>query len=163
MFIDVCFPKGNEDKFIEVAERLDLKGLLFIYSDKRKATEIKSRLNCKLNAFCGFVEKKRGIFYEICVVNETKKFSYLPDFKIPVTQVHIKELAGFGFPLILQAGLIKNQKKAELCSRLSLVLDLCHKYGVRVVVASCATSPFLLLSCYGARAILKTLGSTKKY
>jgi hypothetical protein len=162
MFVDICFPNGNEDKFIVVAEQLNLHGLVFIYSDKRKAAETNSGLNCRLTVFCGFFEKKRGVFDEICIINGTKRFGYLADLRVPITQVHIKELAEADLPLILQIGILKNQKRAELANKLSFILDLCNKYKVCVVASSCTNSPFLLLSQVGAGAILKTLGSSKR-
>jgi hypothetical protein len=160
---DVCFPKGNEEKFVEIAEKLNLRELFCIYHDKRKATEISSKLKTKLKVLCGYTEKKHGIFEEICIINYTKKFGFLPDLRIPITQVHIKELANMDLPLILQVGLLKNLKKAELANKMSFILKLCHKYKVEVIVSSCAASPYLLISPHEAQSILKTLCATANY
>jgi hypothetical protein len=36
MFIDVCIPSNNEEEFISVAEKIETKGLLFLYEKEEK-------------------------------------------------------------------------------------------------------------------------------
>jgi len=54
--IDIVFPKDNEQEFIDIAKRLKLKGLCFVYPDvKSKETLDELRKNTKLKIYHGLL------------------------------------------------------------------------------------------------------------
>jgi len=62
MFVDVVFPKGNEEKFISVAEKLGYSGVCFVYdfssADVKKIQQKIEKLrkkSKKVNVYLGFV------------------------------------------------------------------------------------------------------------
>ncbi len=64
MFVDVVFPKGNEEKFISVAEKLGYSGLVFVYdfssADVKKIQqriEMLKERSKKIGIYLGFVAK----------------------------------------------------------------------------------------------------------
>jgi RNase P/RNase MRP subunit p30 len=61
MFIDVCIPKDNEDKFIFIAEKLDIKGLLFLYEKEDKTGKLSElQKKTKLKLYSGLLVTKNA-------------------------------------------------------------------------------------------------------
>jgi hypothetical protein len=162
MFTDICFPSSNEQEFIAVAEKIGTGSLFFIYKDRRIIKGIRLPKTEKINVFIGFIEKKTGAFEQISFADSTKKISYFSDARFPITQVHIKDLAVLGLPLVLPVGRIIKQKNPDIRKRLPLILLLCHKYKVNVIAASSAIFPYDLIPDKDIVSALKILGAKDK-
>jgi hypothetical protein len=160
MFIDVCFPNKNEEKFIEIAKKLGTSCLCFVYDSPSKAKMVEDN---EIKIFYGFISVKnkeslvfssnfpQGIFsmkntvFFIRDFENSKKSFFTP---LPlINQVIIKEAydkgnsLGFGLPLI-----IKSKSYPKKISQVCFLMRLCKKYGVNVVIASFSYFPYELRS-----------------
>jgi hypothetical protein len=151
MFVDVCFPKNNELLFANIAEKLGINGLLFIYSDKRSITNMKQKNNLKFGGFYGFLEKKSDFFEQINVEGKMVLIFKTDTISSP-TQVHIKELGALSIPLIIPL-------VWPIRQRLPLVLELCYKHGIKIAPSCCATFPYGLRPSYETASMFKMLGA----
>jgi len=81
MFIDLVLPKNNEKEFIEIAERLKINGLCFVYSFKNKEDFLKKNEKMKnlqekteIKLFSGIIADSRNI-------SKAKKLSKIVIYK----------------------------------------------------------------------------------
>lgn len=139
MFIDVCIPKNNEEEFITIAKKLNIKGLCFIdgkikeYNFKTIFGSLKKGklLFEPLNKNIG--NKKRVYYY---TSNKSKSFHF-PSYLTQVTIKKIKENNSiFLIPLF--------EVKQENIEELVFLIKLCEKYKIRFSFASFASSPYEL-------------------
>ncbi|MBN2368625.1 hypothetical protein JXC34_06395 [Candidatus Woesearchaeota archaeon] len=163
MFVDVCFPADNENEFIKIAEKLGTEGLCFVYDDPKKTPELKSKNKLKLfsaiiaadpskikkknradlilSTDLSKIAKPQEVHYYYSPEKNEKKSFHFPS---RITQVPMKEIAsknkmlGISFNMIL--------KNPGNCEKLSFVLNLSEKYGVKAFVASFADNPYGLRS-----------------
>ncbi len=84
MFIDLVLPKSNEKEFIEIAEKLKIDGLCFVYSFKNKEDFLKKnekmknlQEKTKLKLFSGIIADSRNI-------SKAKKLSKIVIYKFVI-------------------------------------------------------------------------------
>ncbi|MEK6916271.1 MAG: hypothetical protein AABW92_00870 [Nanoarchaeota archaeon] len=169
MFVDVCFPKNNEKEFLDVAEKLSIDGLLFIYDNDKEKKEIKHDKIKIFNGYTHNVNTSKAVILEPLDENISKRkniiYIYLPEDESPkfhfplkkINQVLMKELklnnklVGLSFGKIL-AGKTKDIEK------ISFIDILAKKYEVNVFFASFACSPHEIRSKNDLIGVCKTLG-----
>lgn len=64
MFVDIVFPKRNEEKFVLIAERLGYAGICFVYDYSNDAKKIRQKIDkldekSKIDIYLGFVAKPK--------------------------------------------------------------------------------------------------------
>ena len=171
MFIDVCFPRNNEKRFIEIGEKIGTKGLVFLYDNKSKIPKIKNS-KIKTWQFClnnnqdysgkeiifrnnlENISKKKNIIYFYEGFKKIIKNFHSPTKNI--TQVKIKtlkeqeKLFGISFNYILTCS-------AEELEIMSFILRLCMKYNLTLFLASFAKNPLALRSEQELKSVLNEL------
>jgi RNase P/RNase MRP subunit p30 len=160
MFVDVCFPNKNEEKFIEIAKKLKTKSLCFVYDSPSKAKMIENK---KIKIYYGFLSGRVGgslnfsSDFPAGIFSMKNTVFFIRDFKhdkrsfftplSSINQVIIKEVCAkenslaFGLPLMT-----KSKMHPKKISQLSFVMGLCEKYNVTSIIGSFAYSPFELRS-----------------
>ncbi len=159
MFIDVCFPNNNEDTFIEIAKKLGVPAILFIYHDKKtlKNVNIDASKGSVVQYF-GTIEKKEGFLISVRVGDYNKKLLlWNIEDKNVITQVHVKEVSMKNFPVVLPLSTLYAKRRLDLLQKYSLIFRLCQKYKVTTVAASCAESPYELRSEKEIYSLVKTI------
>jgi len=159
MFTDVCFPKNNEEKFIEIAKKLSINSLLFIYEDKIrkfvdkdiKIFQISKKSKLIFTNKLNFHSKKKKVYYFDNFIN--KKNFHAPS-KI-ITQVHTKEFDTFGFSF----SYFLKKRDMELFKFLFVLLK---KYNKNVFFASFAKFPYELRSESNLISFAKLIGCDSK-
>lgn len=161
MFIDICFPKNNENEFIEIAKKLSTKALCFVYDDYRKIKVLKSTKIKIYNAINTISDKKINMNYfqfsnDLKLISNKKIINYIDEtslkirnFHIPIkdiTQVHMKEYRDKNKILGISFNSIFTKKDNDLIEKLTFIIKLAQKYNVDVFIASFAQSPFFLRS-----------------
>jgi len=157
MFIDIVFPKNNEEEFLEIAEKLGSK-LCFAYTEKEfKKKKEKYEFACCYNsntkdAFVISDRAERGSF-------ENSRINLIFDLeKSPSNdRIHQREsgfnhilakitkeknkFIGFNFSLILNTD---TKERARLLGRMMQNVKICRKYKVNIYVGSFAREPYEL-------------------
>ncbi|MFA6074094.1 MAG: hypothetical protein WC758_08305 [Candidatus Woesearchaeota archaeon] len=160
MFIDVCLPKDNEEKFIEIAEKLGTSGLLFLY-DKQEKNLSGLREKTKLKLYAGLIVKtntnKPGIMFakgeQQNMENRNLRFMY--DFE-EIEQKDSFHYRRSGANQVL-ANIMKEKNKVMvfdmekiftslrqkefLLGRMTQNLMLAKKYKLDTIICSFATKP----------------------
>ncbi len=113
MFVDIVFPKNNEKKFIEMAEKLNIQGICFAYDFKNKKDfiENKEKVNklkekTKINLFTGIVAEQKDL-------SKAKQITKFVICKSPEDNRHVFEK---GRPSVIFE-LEKTAKKDSMHSR----------------------------------------------
>ena len=163
MFIDICFPKNNEEAFIDTAKKLSTDGLCFIYDnvkDIRRITDkdIRTYSGLVVKDVSGSKAEAAGIILcsDMRNISKNEKIHYffLPEkkgkksfhFPVRVTQVTFKELRdknkmlGISFNSVLRNPL--------LLEKTAFAMMLCRKYKVKMFIASFARDPYELRGKY---------------
>ena len=180
MFIDICYPKKNERKFIEIAKKLNTKALCFVYREEKNVSKVDSDIQLyhaleikntnklkKLKDIDFFVSSKisrnipnkKKIVYYYSPGTKTKSFHY-PIDKSHVLFKELKEkdiLVGLSFNEIL-----KCTKFPAIIEKTAFFLKLCEKYKVKVFIGSFADTPYELRSRKDLEAVLDVLKLTNK-
>ncbi|MBN1502628.1 hypothetical protein JW930_03720 [Candidatus Woesearchaeota archaeon] len=157
MFVDICFPEDNEESFIDVAEKLGTKALLFIYND-RKAPKKKFAGN-KLTLYRGYILKNKNKFAcsktDLVLsmpssrkIIEDKSVNMLFDFEVSdnsLNHVFFKlirnknKLLGIGI-----SNLLDHEREEEILQNLVQTVKLSRKYNLDMITASFADEPYKL-------------------
>lgn len=163
MFIDIAIPKGNEEKFIERAKKLETKGLIFLYKEHKKENldKIKSLNSKEFPIYSAFLVKDK-IYpkYDYYFSNgerkdfESKKTNMVFDLEIKfgkdkhhyrssgLNQVLCglakeKDITiGFNFQVLLTS-----KKRDQVLGRMFQNIMLCKKYKNKILIASFAKKP----------------------
>lgn len=113
MFVDIVFPDNNEKKFIEIAEKLGIEGLCFVYNIKNKKDflEKKEKINkikekTKINLFTAIISEPKD-------VRKSRQITKLIICKSPEDNRHVFEK---GKPAVIFE-LEKTAKKDSMHSR----------------------------------------------
>jgi RNase P/RNase MRP subunit p30 len=183
MFIDVCIPKDNEQEFIDVAERLGTKGLLFLYEDEKKEKEQKQKIealqkNSKLKLFSGFLVRKntnsRGItfakaeqqniengnlrfLYDFEEQEQRDSFHYRRSGANQVLCEIMKEKEKV-FVLDMEKILNFSRQREMLLGRMKQNLMLIQKYKLNVIICSFATKPENLRASMEYSSLIRAFG-----
>lgn len=181
--IDIVFPEQNEEKFIEMAERLGYASLCFFYKELKPAykTHIEHlQKKTKIRLYTASSISK-NINPDIIVVKTADARQWLENRKTDlvygvessserdsITQTksglnHIlcsiaKEkgkIIGFDFSSILQAA---GNKRTVIIARIMQNIRLCRKYRVETAIASFAHSPMHMRNPYDLKALFSFLG-----
>lgn len=182
MFVDVCFPNKNEKDFINVANKLKTKGLVFVYTNKETSQKsfVKSG---KLKTYSGLLlnekNKQSGSFDVvftnnfIAVKKSHKKTVYFYDnpnekhsFHAPlksINQVIIKDIQKNNAMVALSFHYLLNCKKnPRIFEELKFIVKLCEKYNVKMCIASFARLPIELRSKIDLISMARFLGMNTK-
>ncbi|MEM4397260.1 MAG: hypothetical protein QW757_01385 [Candidatus Woesearchaeota archaeon] len=159
-FIDICFPKNNEISFIEVAQKIKTKELIFVYEKKDFEIQKKHNSENKENNFKSQDAKNNSIIIkkfclgkDIFVFNENikkqkNKLCFIDskhnNFRLPdrLTQVYVKTLKENNLSIIISPKILKNNSY-EL-GKYVLFVNLCKKYKVNLFISSLAENPYEL-------------------
>jgi RNase P/RNase MRP subunit p30 len=165
MFIDVCFPNKNEEKFIEVAKKLKTDGLIFVYNKSNDSKYKFNTFQAQLNKY----EKNKIIISNELVPNYTKKnniifyYNGLKDEKKNffqplknVNQVFFKQIKNKPFGISFSY-LINNSYKDDIFEKYKYLITLGQKYNVKLFISSFAKTPFELRSKNELSAIFSLL------
>lgn len=144
MFVDICYPKGNENEFMKVAAALGTKKLCFIYEKPTKIETSFTGTFLQNHASFSFLDLEKKIpqrkNFIYCIQNlEDEKKHFNKPSKI-LTQVYIKDikenLLGISFHEI-----VNNPKQFE---KIVFYAKMAKKYKIRLFIASFARSPYML-------------------
>jgi len=167
MFVDICIPKNNEKKFIEIAEKLGTKALLFLYdkkpkdlNDLQKETKVKLFFDSKKNFAVGErknVENKNIKFlYGFEELEEKDSVHYR---RSGMNQVIGKLMKDKKKILVIDMEKIISAKRNEvLLGRLKQNLVLAKKYKLDLIICSFATKPENLRSGKDYEALIRVMG-----
>jgi RNase P/RNase MRP subunit p30 len=167
MFIDVCIPKNNEKEFIDVAEKLETGGLLFLYEkedkgengEKTKLAELQKKTKIKLYAGLLVLRNtnRPGITFAKAeqqnIENRNLKFMY--DFEeqeekdsfhyrrsganqVLCTMMKEKEKV---FVFDMEKILTNSKTREKLLGRMIQNLMLVRKYKLESIICSFAAKP----------------------
>ena len=181
--MDLVFPQGNEKEFLEIASKLEINDLVFVYSldNFKKVDGVK----------CGVIvdsekqvdKAKKLSSFVIIKANEDKNRHYLEKSKVDMVfdfEASAKEdflhsrrgglnhitariahdkgkMVGFSFSSVLNSF-----NRPRLLGRVMQNIKLCRKYKVKVFTGSFATNPYGLRSSHDLKAFFITLGMEPK-
>jgi hypothetical protein len=179
--LDIVFPDNNEQEFIKLAKRLDYKGIIFIYDDKKKVkkltsdfpfkqavlcppTKIRPIQDAGLLAVCKGSEKARESIERaadmVFAVEDERKDS-LHYRRSGLNQVLCKFAKSKNVAIGLDFNSILTSRKsyrALIMGRMMQNIVLCRKYKVKMVIASFAKTPYQMRSPQDIRAFFHVLG-----
>jgi len=173
MYVDVCFPDNNEKDFVEMAKRIGIGGLLFLYDDLPKEKIKTEKIKIWYGIYCKNPNKKsKSLLFTDTLKrnipkNENLVYFYTPEeekkksFHFPTRKNHvlIKELKEknklFGFSFVS----IKDTKNFE---KIEFFINLCKKYDINSFLASFARQPYFLRNEIHMRALGKAIGMMPK-
>lgn len=184
MFIDIAIPSGNEEKFIEVAKKLDTKELIFLYEDKKNMEKANLSDSEDFKIYTGLIVQKNNIqkgkqdfnfapakrqFFEnkhldyVFEAEQEEKKDHLHYRKSGLNQIRCnlankKEIIiGFSFNQLL-----KENNKEIILGRMMQNAKLCRKYGCEAKIASFARNPYELRYRKDLIAFGQEIGLTHK-
>ncbi|MCF7866430.1 hypothetical protein K9L67_02480 [Candidatus Woesearchaeota archaeon] len=174
MSTEICIPNKNEEKFIEIAEKLDIKELIFLYNNKeadltkiQEKTKIKiltgklDKKNPKQTTFCkgtrqNIEDKNCTHIYGLETIEEKEHYHYR---KSGMNQVHAKLIKEKNKTLVFDIEKILESKEPEkILGRMKQNLKLAKKYDLKIIICSMATKPENLRTTKHYQALIKTLG-----
>ncbi|MGV8163023.1 MAG: hypothetical protein ACP5N2_06855 [Candidatus Nanoarchaeia archaeon] len=160
MFIDVCIPNNNEEKFIEVASRIGTKGLLFLY-DKQEKNLSELQKSTKIKLYSGILVKNNtnnpGITFakgeQQNIENRNLKFMYDFEEQEQKDSFHYRR-SGANQVLCnimkekekvmvfdMEKILLASKMRELLLGRMIQNLMLAKKYKLETIICSFATKP----------------------
>jgi RNase P/RNase MRP subunit p30 len=165
IFVDVCIPKDNELEFIQIAQRLGTKGLLFLYSDEKLEKQQIGKVSTlqkdtKVKLYTGLLilknTNKPGITFAKAEQQniENRNLKFLFDFeeqeekdsfhyrRSGANQVlcNIMKDKNKVFVLDMEK-IITSKQKEKLLGRMQQNLMLIKKYKLDSIICSFATKP----------------------
>lgn len=178
--IDVVFPKNNEEEFIELAEKLGIKSLVFVYDSNKKFYKSKDN---KIKIFNGLEinDKNKGLKNTADITfakgddlnNRQIVESVKPDviysaegsrskdfihqrasgFNHVIARIakEKKVIVGFNFSDLLQGNDL-------VIGRMMQNILLCRKFKLDVCIASFAKDPYDMRFLPDAKAFFETVG-----
>ncbi len=169
--IDIVFPNKNEQEFEEMAKKLGIEELIFVYKDNKNAKallvepkDVRKTHDKKIIAVCTAsreaIEREADIVYGFELL-ETKEHTHYR--ASGMNQVLCKLAAdkkvkiGFSFSEILNT---YGPKRAILLGRMKQNIAFCQKYKTPIKIASFATEPYQMRAEAELKAFFKQLGMT---
>jgi RNase P/RNase MRP subunit p30 len=187
--IDIVFPKENEQEFIEMAEKLGYKELIFVYEHKFPDTKDKFKTKLKIHdallvqhkkvisaknksklVFVKADEDNRPAFEQsrpslVFALEEAQSRDYMHQRGSGLNHIlcrlakENKVKIGFSFNSILAANTLT---RAQILGRIQQNIKLCRKYKCVTVIASFAKTPFEMRSPQNLMAFFIELGMHQK-
>jgi RNase P/RNase MRP subunit p30 len=173
MYADIVFPRGNEEEFIEIAEKLGYSAIIFAYGKTDKLPE--SMPNSKLKIFTAIVCEEKEIQKaknkaDIVLVKSTGNDRWVlekskADVLFGLEEVHRKDFMhhrasglnqvlcriaakkgkkiGLSFSSVLNSG---SMLRAQIMGKMMQNIRFCRKFKVGMVIASFAKKPYEMRS-----------------
>jgi hypothetical protein len=171
MFTDVCFPRGNEEKFLDTAKKLSIRSVCFIYYDSNKIKKAEKKGIAVYSG--GYKNSKQReldvIFSDNLMENRQfgEKIVFFLDIerffqKNKLTQVMIKELAASKKLVGVPISQIFNKPSVDILEKLRMFIRLCKKYKVPLYLASFAESPEQIRTKKDIAGLASCLGMNQK-
>jgi len=187
--IDIVFPDKNEKEFIEIAEKLGYKELIFVYEHKIPAQNPKLKTKLKLHdallvqhkkvissknksklVFVKATEDNRFAFEKsrpsmVFAIEEAQPRDYMHQRGSGLNHIlcklakENKVKIGFSFNSILNCNAMT---RAQLMGRMQQNILLCRKYKCKTAIASFAKTPYEMRSPKDLMAFFIELGMHQK-
>jgi hypothetical protein len=172
MGMNLCFPDENEKEYLDVAKRLSLSCLWFLYNDLK---EINRRKDEKIKIYYGITRENADalngeIDFILCSLlksgaNKGKKIIYYVgiDYLDNLTQVKIKEILDTNKKVIVPLNLVlEAEKSPRLVEKTIFLIHLFKKYNIDFCVSNFANSPYELRSEKEVLSVCDFLGVKKR-
>lgn len=153
--IDVVFPKNNEIEFIEMAKKLGLDGLCFVYGGKKDISKLDKSTKLKIFSTSSFAKASDPNSNRALIESRRADMVYALEDHERIDSMHFRDsglnhvlcklavdkevMMGFSFNSVLKAG---RRKRAVILGRMQQNARFSRKFGFKPVVASFAASPF---------------------
>jgi len=182
IFVDVCIPKDNELEFIQIAQRLGTKGLLFLYCDEKLEKEQIQKVSSlqkdtKVKLYTGLLilknTNKPGITFAKAEQQniENRNLKFMFDFeeqeekdsfhyrRSGANQVlcNIMKDKNKVFVLDMEK-IITSKQKEKLLGRMQQNLMLIKKYKLDSIICSFSTKPENLRAEKEYSSFIRALG-----
>lgn len=180
-YTDIVIPKENEQEFIEVAKKLGIKSILFLYEpkkqpNKKKLEEIKKQNpEIEINTANLILKNtnKQGMNFAKANIQtiQNKHVTHLFDIesleekdnhhyrRSGMNQATAKKIKEQGKTIIISTQqLIENKEPHKIIGRIQQNLELIKKYKLKTAIASIATKPENMRPEKETQALIKTLG-----
>ncbi|MFH1212335.1 MAG: RNase P subunit p30 family protein [Candidatus Woesearchaeota archaeon] len=183
-FIDIVVPGGNEEEFVRMAEKLGVKGLVFLYdSEPANLNELRKKTRLKLFSGiivkdmnrCGSLRKrfdillsypeKQGFESRMIDIVFDQEFDDKKDFmhsrNSGLNQVLAKLSKEKDKIIALDFGLLLSSKEQQriMLGRFMQNIMLQKKYKFRMIIASFAENPFQMRAPKDLASLLTVLGA----
>ncbi len=176
--IDIVRPDGDEKKFIKIAEKLGLTGLVFLYSKPKdlKTLQVTTKLklyvgsskgNCDIVVAEGkdnarHLLEKTGVDIVYGLERDDGRdhthYRYSGMNQVLAKIAYDKDkIICFDIGKVIDAS---GMKRAKLLGRMMQNIMLCKKYKVKMAAATFASSPYKMRDAYGIQALLNVIGMT---
>jgi len=179
-YTDIIIPKGNEQAFIEVANKIGIKSLLFLYEPKKINNEELEKIrksNPEIKIFTGNLILKNtnqtGINFAKANLQtlEHKYITHVFDLESleekdnhhyrtsGMNQAIAKKIKEQNKTIVISTEqIISNKEPQRVIGRIQQNLELIKKYDLKIAIASLATKPENMRPEKETQALLKTLG-----
>jgi RNase P/RNase MRP subunit p30 len=189
MAVDIVFPEGNEEKFMQMAEKLGYKSLVFCYAspkdvepfrkktsikilsaimvDSRTAQKMKGKADLLISSCSGDIRQMvEATPVDILIDAESSRNKDFIHHRNSGLNHIIANLASakkkaMGFSGALAIG-SRGMFRAQVMGRMMQNVRLCRKYKVKMVIASFAKAPFGMRSPHDLLSFCVILGMHPK-
>lgn len=175
--MDFCIPNNNEEDFIELAEKLNIEQLIFVYKNKESVKKIKSFKTALLVKPKEVVKFRKFADYIIVKSSDDDRFALeksKPDFMFGfeflakkdfmhqrasgLNEVFCKLAKKNKITLLFPfSDFLACKKKSLILGRLMQNKKLCKKYGVELRIVSFAKHPYQLRNVRDLNSFFKIL------
>ena len=172
MCMNICFPNQNEKEFLDVAKKISIPCLWFVYRNIKEIRKIKDE---KIKIYFGVGNERVGsleggvdfFMHDLSkgIITKNEKIFYCVDAEYLdyLNQVKIKEISDTNKRVVVPLNLVlKTNSSAKLIEKTIFLIRLFKKYNVAFVVSNFANSPYELKSEKEISALCGFLGIKKK-
>ncbi len=172
MITDIVIPNNNEKEFVEIAEKLGYKQLIFLYENEIPRLQFEARIMMVQKKAKGFAveadDKARAyleggnarIVYNLELGQKRdfmhQRASGLNHILCAIARDK-KKTIGFSFSTILNS---HGTAQAQLIGRLMQNIRLCRKFKVSMFIGSFAKNPFEMRAPRDLGAFFQAIGMT---
>jgi RNase P/RNase MRP subunit p30 len=182
MFVDICIPKDNEEKFVLIAEKLGIRGILFLYEKKEKnLSELKKKTKVKI--WTGLItEKTPGTKHALVFspghrhLIENKNISFHYGFetleegkdhlhyrKSGANQATMKIMKQKNKVLVISIeAILESKNQSKTLGRIKQNLMLAKKQKIPLITSSFATKPENMRGEEEQKALIRVLGTQEQ-
>ena len=191
MFREIVIPNNNEEEFIEVASRLGIRKLIFLYDPEEfdgklqdKTTKLNGSKGLKIESGFMMAQKnarhaKKGlmaakssekdrVFIEKYDVNlmfgleEAARKDYLHQRASGLNQIMCELLRKKNIAVGFSYSSLFDPQSYTIIGRMMQNIRLCQKYKVKTVIGSFASDPYLLRQPHDIISLFSMLGMDSK-